>query len=535
MRASQVGPLQASKEQIAKETAEYAENLRIISAVTGEDAKKKMDQVRQRSTELAFQQKLAGMEEGQRQNVLEGMALMPEALQKNYMDLVVFGHVVNKEGAAMAALSPNMRRAGEEAYNLTMQNQYNLKQQEEIGKRYYGGMQKDVIGMTQIGLAGAAKTGGMGQQLAEAFGGMLQELKKATPEAIAEARDMASKQKVASDKLTEGVTNAATASQQLANDLESILTPAVGDYANATAYLLEVIEDAMRAAGLEVGPRAGQYTGPTKYNPSKPQVPYASEVPTFNDTDRQRMIDFDKKYIAESQLKADSIRKKLAENAKLNPLAPEALSQSQVKKLNEELTKLTEGIKTSQQSIKTNISRMESTPAAPGKIKLANITTKSGVTFQVAENEKEKWQGFIDELEATGYKIRDVKGQKDRTVKAYNPATGKYDIDTGRPSHHSTGTAIDINPATNPNLRDRLVTDMPANIADIAHRHGMRWGGSDFGSQKDSMHFDTQLNSKALGDSHALLQKETNEKLDKLIAATTEGNRDRKQIDRKNS
>ena len=44
---------------IAQETAKYAENLRILSSITGEDARAKRKQLEQQNQDLAFQQVLA--------------------------------------------------------------------------------------------------------------------------------------------------------------------------------------------------------------------------------------------------------------------------------------------------------------------------------------------------------------------------------------------------------------------------------------------------------------------------------------------
>jgi hypothetical protein len=64
------------------------------------------------------------------------------------------------------------------------------------------------------------------------------------------------------------------------------------------------------------------------------------------------------------------------------------------------------------------------------------------------------------------------------------------------PSNHSWATATDVNEATNPYRRDRLVTDMsPDMIADIENIKTVngvkvfRWGGH-FLSVKDAMHFE---------------------------------------------
>jgi hypothetical protein len=72
------------------------------------------------------------------------------------------------------------------------------------------------------------------------------------------------------------------------------------------------------------------------------------------------------------------------------------------------------------------------------------------------------------------------------------------------PSNHSWGTAIDVNPDTNPYRHDKLVTDMPAGM--IAEIEGLRtvdgvtlfrWGGR-YSGAKDAMHFEVMATPEEL-------------------------------------
>ena len=104
---------------------------------------------------------------------------------------------------------------------------------------------------------------------------------------------------------------------------------------------------------------------------------------------------------------------------------------------------------------------------------LAKITTESGKSTWVAEEHAAKFQGFINDLQATGYKINDLGGYNYR-ANVNNP---KY------LSYHGLGAAIDINPAQNPNGTNK--TDMPKETADLARKWGLGWGMS----FQDPMHF----------------------------------------------
>jgi tape measure domain-containing protein len=118
-------------------------------------------------------------------------------------------------------------------------------------------------------------------------------------------------------------------------------------------------------------------------------------------------------------------------------------------------------------------------PRAPGwkEANLTSIATSSGMTASVHKAAAAAFQGFIKELEASGYKIKSLGGQNTRNKVGRNSL-----------SEHAWGNAIDINPAENPFGQD-LKTNMPINISQLAAKYGLSWGG-DWKSVKDAMHFE---------------------------------------------
>jgi uncharacterized protein YcbK (DUF882 family) len=116
---------------------------------------------------------------------------------------------------------------------------------------------------------------------------------------------------------------------------------------------------------------------------------------------------------------------------------------------------------------------------APSKVSgMVTVTTPGGKSFDVAREYAANFQGFVTELENSGYKIKSIGGYANRNIAG-----------TGTKSYHSLGVAIDINPAQNPHLFDgRLVTDMPSNVGAMAAKYGLGWGGN-WRSSKDAMHF----------------------------------------------
>jgi formylmethanofuran dehydrogenase subunit E-like metal-binding protein len=93
---------------IARATDQYATNLRTISAITGEDAKKKMEDARKASANVAFREKMMELEKtspGIYQKYLEATATMTDQQRQNVQETLVFGSVINETGAIMDASS----------------------------------------------------------------------------------------------------------------------------------------------------------------------------------------------------------------------------------------------------------------------------------------------------------------------------------------------------------------------------------------------------------------------------------------------
>jgi len=510
MRASQTGPLRATREQIATETAKYAENLRIISAITGEDAKKKMDQVRQQSTQLAFQQKLAGMDETQRQNVIEAMGNMSELQRKNYMDMVVFGNVINKEGAAAQVVMPGLRKSVEESMALTRAGNLTADEQRRINAKFGEEIQKGALQATSIGLAGAANVGGFAQALAEVIGKELDERKRMTKESIEQAEKDAKEAQTATGQLTTSVVNAQLAVQDLANNLENVLTPAVGKYAEASELLLTTIEDMLRSMGMPVGGRTGmakQAEIEEKTKEASQSMARDIEARDKAKTERARIAKILEEDAKKSSMNQMGFLQKKYQEGRLNALDKQLDAiDNRLKRKRDEIEKLSSDSKT---------------VGAMAPAQMSTIKTKSGKEALVNQTDQQRFQGFINDLEAAGYTIKDLQGFSDRNIAG-----------TGTKSQHAYGRAIDINPTTNPELANRLVTDMPSNVGEIAKKWGLGWGG-DWQSKKDPMHFSASPaeggREMSLEETNRLLA-EQNKKLDKLADTMADGNRDRRKI-----
>ena len=111
----------------------------------------------------------------------------------------------------------------------------------------------------------------------------------------------------------------------------------------------------------------------------------------------------------------------------------------------------------------------------PANIPLADVVSKSGVRAKVGTQYARQFQGLINDLENSGYQIKELGGYNHRKSRSSN-----------RWSAHAWGAALDINPSENPFQSTR--TTLPNNTSQIASKWGLGWG-MNWKSVKDPMHF----------------------------------------------
>jgi hypothetical protein len=235
---------------IAQQTGKYAENLRIISSITGEDARKKMAAVKEQAAQLAFQQKLAGMESTQRDNVINAMANMSDQQRKNFMETMVFGQTINKAGAAMEATSSSFAANNQALVAAAEAGTLDANSARSINAEYAAGVKSDMLANKEIGMAGMAGIGGIAGELSTAMGTELQYRNKWNAAAIKGAEAGAQGQKTTNDELTNSLVGATTAGQQLKLALQDELSPAIKKFSDVTKETLEGVRGMLASMGV---------------------------------------------------------------------------------------------------------------------------------------------------------------------------------------------------------------------------------------------------------------------------------------------
>ena len=224
---------------LASETQKYAENLRLISALTGEDAKAKVKQVQEQNNIAAFQAELAKMGPKQANQINTAMADMSELEKKALRDRIIFhGAVINEEAAIMEATNSESAAMGREMYLKFLAGALDTKSAAEIQGRYSQATIKQFQDNSAMNIAayatGDAAITAVQQDRLFAFQ-RAQRIMEGTVDKV--GADIAGAE-APTDKLTEGLLKANTAAQKLAIALEDNLLPLLGKYAETTGTML---------------------------------------------------------------------------------------------------------------------------------------------------------------------------------------------------------------------------------------------------------------------------------------------------------
>ena len=235
----------ATNAQVAAETQRYAENLRLISDITGEDAKAKAEKIRDENTELAFEAKLNNMSKTQRAELSLAMANMTDLERKNLRERVVLGVVVNKAGAVLESTVNGAREKGERANDLLQKNNFTTENIIDLNAKYADRIGKATLdNASTIGVAGMVLGGELGDY-AKSQGDLLRQSRQYSAENIAQTKkDLAEQKKGTGSK---EIIDAQIAAQKLMVDAEKIATDNMAAFATAVAETTKQIESSVKA------------------------------------------------------------------------------------------------------------------------------------------------------------------------------------------------------------------------------------------------------------------------------------------------
>ena len=250
----------ASDAEIAKQTEEYASNLRVISAVTGEDARERMKQARDASQNMAVQQQILALQQSQPdayQKINGMIALMPNELRKGFLQMVTLGTVVDQTTNVMMAQTPAIREALQDYVNTF--NDGTISQAEAVDRvgasygRLREGMEQSLPNTAAIGLAAITGVDGLIGSVSDQTGSLFNRVAGLTDETAQRARDSVNGQARTQDDLTNSVVNTVYSMQNLRMMLQDEVLPALDFYADVTEQFTSWLADTLAFLKNEFG------------------------------------------------------------------------------------------------------------------------------------------------------------------------------------------------------------------------------------------------------------------------------------------
>ena len=198
-----------SKEQLAKETDKYLTSLKVISSITGEEAKAAEKRAREAAEQLYVQAKLRELGGDASLKFQNAIKVVPKEFQSAMAQMMDDAGEVTNIG---------LRTSLENAptyYALLKEYRDNIKNgqmsDEEAQKRYRDGLAKNgkqiemELGRSAYGIGRATNLTGAYAETSKASGAILQEVIRATGKGYTEAADAVDDAKTTQDKLTQSV------------------------------------------------------------------------------------------------------------------------------------------------------------------------------------------------------------------------------------------------------------------------------------------------------------------------------------------
>jgi len=239
-----------SDAKVAELTERYAKDLRLISGITGEDAKAKMAEARASANNLAFQNKLAEMAPEQAKAIQDSMATMSKQQQKDVMEKVVFGAVVNKTGAIMMSANQGYANQTDELASKIADGSLTVKNAADVQAKYSDEILKDRQNLQGVGMAALAGVGNVGE-LAAASLDQFQHAIKYTPEAVAKMNAALEGAAQTSDPKTKGYLEAEKAFQNSMIGLQTLAMNNMDAYVNKLAEVNGLIASTIASANKQ--------------------------------------------------------------------------------------------------------------------------------------------------------------------------------------------------------------------------------------------------------------------------------------------
>jgi len=238
----------ATDEQVARATAQYAQNLRIIADLTGQDAKTLQAKADQDASDLAYQQYLATKTPEQRAAIENELRALPEASQQMFKEMVKSGgNVFTEQSAIIASQAPAFEKMARSLFNTAEQGAVQTGQGLGILEEYGTEARNQIQGLRDFGLAASTEGSAFAAQ-AETLAKSIALLNK-TPEEIEKLRQSVAQAAITEDPTTKKLVEA----EQLGMQNQIKVQQSVFDSLSAYLTVVNKLNDVtgLLASGME--------------------------------------------------------------------------------------------------------------------------------------------------------------------------------------------------------------------------------------------------------------------------------------------
>jgi hypothetical protein len=229
-------------EQIARGTKDYAVNLKVLSDMTGKDAKKLMEKANLESQRGAIASKLSAEQQSSFKDTYAALSGFGDELgpkvQAGLMQLLAGGTITdpmlntNKELMALLTKAAQQIKAGNT--NMLVETQKSMGQAAE-NQRKYGEKVTSEIGIMAPAIGGVVKEMGTAQDALGSY--------RYDPKAGEQMKDAATAQSEATDDTTKGYQRITKAANDAAIVMEKMVGANLGVYANTLAKSYETAQE----------------------------------------------------------------------------------------------------------------------------------------------------------------------------------------------------------------------------------------------------------------------------------------------------
>ncbi len=252
MIAASGDPLRVSNTVLAKQTQEYAQNVRMMANYTGEDLRRKAEESRKQETTIAFQAKLDSMEASERANFQSKFRVLNPQMQQNVMDMMVFGTVINKTGASLMAVNEPYARSIKSVYQgLTNAQVRGVAGMEQIIATNRDAVRRAGLSNQALAAAQAAGLGGLVGDIASATSNEIEYLRVRTEENRQRAERATVEGMRTEDELQQNAFKIADGMQSLRLLFEKFLGDNMGVFVSTMSEFLPVLATTLRDLAVE--------------------------------------------------------------------------------------------------------------------------------------------------------------------------------------------------------------------------------------------------------------------------------------------